>query len=370
MAAHSASCTVHINFIPKVGNVTSYITSPSGDIVLYYVENEDGTKSIVNPFTPERPAPLNLVCTSSSQNSDGGLPLQQLEVRCNNALLTFDGQGNCTTPLYAGVFKKTATGVLITGNYASPAAMVNSIITMTAQVQVGSSTVETTASYTLLTSLATRDAYHMTVFAANGNLVLSAENPQLTLGVRVLRGGVQLEGLDTGQRVAWYKMTAAGYTAVASTSATDSIYVSGQQLVVRRDGVDNYATIRAVLFNSAGIAVAQDTIAVMDTADIYGIEPCPDVDSTDLVIRETVGTEPASITFTPRTFRLHNNTATEIPGLRYDFAVWGPGSASLSTVAAPVASGTGVTSFAVTQDHCIQAGGADVDVYIATSSQS
>ena len=356
-----------IKYRVKSGTYTTYINSPSGDLVQYYT----GTKSNINKVYVDfaaSPRSIFLVSISSRQAEGVAKFSDNIKVNVNGIDLSFDESHTNTTPFGSNTrqFKlvKSSTslsyydGIEIRKNLLEDSQFAPITITLSASVQYGAQTDVLKASYTIPVMEYSGTGKIVTIKAAdNNNFVITSR--------------------ETTSAASKVKMEACVYDVEAVTEITEGLTYQWQKAVPTNEGWENingetaktftvtesmiatYGDYRVLVYDGNRVLIGSDTRSVMDATDPLIIELNPN--PADETIDEDESGN-SKVTYTPKV--VDRKSGKEMSGYLFRFSVKDAGGAPLNKwqngngdeLDAEMAT-TAQKSYEVTRAQCMQAQG-------------
>ena len=321
-----------IKYRVKSGTYTTYVNSPSGDLVQYYT----GTKSNLNKVYVDfatSPRSIFLVSISSRQAEGVAVFSDHVKVNVNGIDLSFNENQVNTTAFGSntGQFKLVKSssslsyydGIEIRKNLLEDSQFAPITITLSAPVQYGTQTDVLKASYTI----------PVMEYSGNGNIVTikAADNNNFVITSK-----------DTKSAASKVKMEACVYDIESGTVIEDGLTYQWQKAVPTNEGWENisgetaktftvtesmiatYGDYRVLVSDSNGNLIGSDTRSVMDATDPYIINLHPN--PADETIDEDESGNP-KVTYTPK---VAIRGGAEVDGFLFRFSVKDAGGAPLN----------------------------------------
>ena len=356
-----------IKYRVKSGTYTTYVNSPSGDLVQYYT----GTKSNITKIYVDfhnSPRSIFLVSISSRQAEGVAAFSDHVKVNVNGIDMSFnqDGVNTTTFGTNTGQFKLVKSnnsltyydGVQIQENLLVDSQFAPITITLSAPVQYGTQTDILKASYTI----------PVMEYSGTGNIVTikAADNNNFVITSR-----------DTKSEASRVRMEAYVYNIESGTEITENLTYQWQKAVPTNEGWANisdatskmfevtesdiatYGDYRVLVYEN-GTLIGSDTRSVMDATDPLIIELNPN--PADETIDEDESGN-SKVTYTPKV--VDRKSGKEMSGYLFCFSVKDAGGAPLNKwqngngddeLAAEMAT-TPQKSYEVTRAQCAQAQG-------------
>ena len=355
-----------IKYRVKSGTYTTYVNSPSGDLVQYYTGTKSNITKIYVDFATS-PRSLFLVSISSRQAEGVAVFSDHVKVNVNGIDMAFnqDGVNTTTFGTNTGQFKliKSSSslsyydGIEIRKNLLEDSQFAPITITLSAPVQYGAQTDVLKASYTI----------PVMEYSGNGNIVTikAADNNNFVITSK-----------DTKSAASKVKMEACVYDVETGKEITTGLTYQWQKAVPTNEGWENindetaktftvtesmiatYGDYRVLVYDGNRVLIGSDTRSVMDATDPYIINLHPN--PADETIDEDESGNP-KVTYTPR---VAVRGGKEIDGFLFCFSVKDAGGAPLNKwqngngdeLDAEMAT-TPQKSYEVTRAQCMQAQG-------------
>ena len=355
-----------IKYRVKSGTYTTYVNSPSGDLVQYYTGTKSNITKIYVDFATS-PRSLFLVSISSRQAEGVAVFSDHVKVNVNGIDMAFNQDGVNTTAFGSntGQFKliKSSSslsyydGIEIRKNLLEDSQFAPITITLSAPVQYGAQTDVLKASYTI----------PVMEYSGNGNIVTikAADNNNFVITSK-----------DTKSAASKVKMEACVYDVETGKEITTGLTYQWQKAVPTNEGWENindetaktftvtesmiatYGDYRVLVYDGNRVLIGSDTRSVMDATDPYIINLHPN--PADETIDEDESGNP-KVTYTPR---VAVRGGKEIDGFLFCFSVKDAGGAPLNKwqngngdeLDAEMAT-TPQESYEVTRAQCAQAQG-------------
>ena len=356
-----------IKYRVKSGTYTTYVNSPSGDLVQYYTGTKSNITKIYVDFATS-PRSLFLVSISSRQAEGVAVFSDHVKVNVNGIDMAFNQDGVNTTAFGSntGQFKliKSSSslsyydGIEIRKNLLEDSQFAPITITLSAPVQYGAQTDVLKASYTI----------PVMEYSGNGNIVTikAADNNNFVITSK-----------DTKSAASKVKMKACVYDVETGTEITTGLTYQWQEAVATNEGWANidgatakmfevteikiatYGDYRVLVYDGNRVLIGSDTRSVMDATDPYIINLHPN--PADETIDEDESGN-SKVTYTPK---VAVRGSSEVDGFLFCFSVKDAGGAPLNKwqngngndeLAAEMAT-TPQESYEVTRAQCAQAQG-------------
>ena len=355
-----------IKYRVKSGTYTTYVNSPSGDLVQYYTGTKSNITKIYVDFATS-PRSLFLVSISSRQAEGVAVFSDHVKVNVNGIDMAFNQDGVNTTAFGSntGQFKliKSSSslsyydGIEIRKNLLEDSQFAPITITLSAPVQYGAQTDVLKASYTI----------PVMEYSGNGNIVTikAADNNNFVITSK-----------DTKSAASKVKMEACVYDVETGKEITTGLTYQWQKAVPTNEGWENinnetaktftvtesmiatYGDYRVLVYENGNL-VGSDTRSVMDATDPYIINLHPN--PADETIDEDENGN-SKVTYTPKV--AERGSGKETDGFLFCFSVKDAGGAPLNKwqngngdeLDAEMAT-TAQKSYEVTRAQCAQAQG-------------
>ncbi len=368
-----------IKYRVKSGTYTTYVNSPSGDLVQYYTGTKSSIKKIYVDFATS-PRSLFLVSISSRQAEGVAEFSDHVKVNVNGIDLSFnqDGVNTTTFGTNTGQFKLVRSssslsyydGIEIRKNLLEDSQFAPITITLSAPVQYGTQTDVLKASYTI----------PVMEYSGNGNIVtIKAAD----------KNNFVITSKDTKSAASKVKMEACVYDVETGAGITENLTYQWQKAVPTNEGWENisnatsktfevtendiasYGDYRVLVYDGNRVLIGSDTRSVMDATDPIIIEWRPN--PADETIDEDESGN-SKVTYTPKVVDRKNGK--EMSGYLFCFSVKDAGGAPLNKwqngngdeLDAEMAT-TPQKSYEVTRAQCMQAqGNVNLTVFAVTKS--
>ena len=367
-----------IKYRVKSGTYTTYVNSPSGDLVQYYTGTKSNITKIYVDFATS-PRSLFLVSISSRQAEGVAVFSDHVKVNVNGIDMAFNQDGVNTTAFGSntGQFKliKSSSslsyydGIEIRKNLLEDSQFAPITITLSAPVQYGAQTDVLKASYTI----------PVMEYSGNGNIVTikAADNNNFVITSK-----------DTKSAASKVKMEACVYDVETGKEITTGLTYQWQKAVPTNEGWENindetaktftvtesmiatYGDYRVLVYENGNL-VGSDTRSVMDATDPYIINLHPN--PADETIDEDENGN-SKVTYTPKV--AERGSGKETDGFLFCFSVKDAGGAPLNKwqngngdeLDTEMAT-TAQESYEVTRAQCVQAqGNVNLTVFAVTKS--
>lgn len=356
-----------IKYRVKSGTYTTYVNSPSGDLVQYYT----GTKSNINKVYVDfatSPRSIFLVSISSRQAEGVATFSDNIKVNVNGIDLSFNENQVNTTAFGSntGQFKLVKSssslsyydGIEIRKNLLEDSQFAPITITLSAPVQYGTQTDILKASYTIPVMEYSGNGKIVTIKAADNNnfVITSRETPsaskvKMEACVYDVESG---EEIKTDLTYQWQRAVATNKGWEDISNATSKIFE------VTENDIATYGDYRVLVYGGNRVLIGSDTRSVMDATDPLIIELNPN--PADETIDEDESGN-SKVTYTPKV--VDRKSGKEMSGYLFCFSVKDAGGAPLNKwqngngddeLAAEMAT-TAQKSYEVTRAQCMQAQG-------------
>ena len=355
-----------IKYRVKSGTYTTYVNSPSGDLVQYYTGTKSSIKKIYVDFH-NSPRSIFLVSISSRQTEGVATFSDNIKVNVNGIDLSFNESHVNTTPFGSntGQFELVKSsgslhyfdGVRIKENLLVDSQFAPITITLSAPVQYGTQTDILKASYTIPVMEYSGNGNIVTIKAGdNNNFVITSKDTTsdasrviMEAYVYDIESGTVIEDDLTYQ---WQK-------AVATNEGWENIRdATAKTFKVTESDIATYGDYRVLVYEN-GTLIGSDTRSVMDATDPYVIELNPN--PADETIDEDESGN-SKVTYTPKVVDRRNGKVAS--GFLFCFSVKDAGGAPLNKwqngngdeLDAEMAT-TPQKSYEVTRAQCAQAQG-------------
>ena len=367
-----------IKYRVKSGTYTTYVNSPSGDLVQYYTGTKSSIKKIYVDFH-NSPRSIFLVSISSRQTEGVATFSDNIKVNVNGIDLSFNESHVNTTPFGSntGQFELVKSsgslhyfdGVRIKENLLVDSQFAPITITLSAPVQYGTQTDILKASYTIPVMEYSGNGNIVTIKAGdNNNFVITSKDTTsdasrviMEAYVYDIESGTVIEDDLTYQ---WQK-------AVATNEGWENIRdATAKTFKVTESDIATYGDYRVLVYEN-GTLIGSDTRSVMDATDPYVIELNPN--PADETIDEDESGN-SKVTYTPKVVDRRNGKVAS--GFLFCFSVKDAGGAPLNKwqngngdeLDAEMAT-TPQKSYEVTRAQCMQAqGNVNLTVFAVTKS--
>ena len=367
-----------IKYRVKSGTYTTYVNSPSGDLVQYYTGTKSSIKKIYVDFH-NSPRSIFLVSISSRQTEGVTTFSDNIKVNVNGIDMSFnqDGVNTTTFGTNTGQFKLVKSnnslsyydGIQIQKNLLVDSQFAPITITLSAPVQYGTQTDILKASYTIPVMEYSGNGNIVTIKAGdNNNFVITSKDTTSDASRVIMEAYVyDIESgavIEDGLTYQWQK-------AVATNEGWENISdATAKTFKVKESDIATYGDYRVLVYEN-GSLIGSDTRSVMDATDPYVIELNPN--PADETIDEDESGN-SKVTYTPKVVDRRNGKVAS--GFLFCFSVKDAGGAPLNKwqngngdeLDAEMAT-TPQKSYEVTRAQCMQAqGNVNLTVFAVTKS--
>ena len=367
-----------IKYRVKSGTYTTYVNSPSGDLVQYYTGTKSSIKKIYVDFH-NSPRSIFLVSISSRQTEGVATFSDNIKVNVNGIDMSFnqDGVNTTTFGTNTGQFKLVKSnnslsyydGIQIQKNLLVDSQFAPITITLSAPVQYGTQTDILKASYTIPVMEYSGNGNIVTIKAGdNNNFVITSKDTTSDASRVIMEAYVyDIESgavIEDGLTYQWQK-------AVATNEGWENISdATAKTFKVTESDIATYGDYRVLVYEN-GTLIGSDTRSVMDATDPYVIELNPN--PADETIDEDESGN-SKVTYTPKVVDRRNGKVAS--GFLFCFSVKDAGGAPLNKwqngngdeLDAEMAT-TPQKSYEVTRAQCMQAqGNVNLTVFAVTKS--
>lgn len=356
-----------IKYRVKSGTYTTYINSPSGDLVQYYT----GTKSNITKIYVDfhnSPRSIFLVSISSRQAEGVAVFSDSIKVNVNGIDLSFNESHVNTTPFGSntGQFELVKSsdslhyfdGVKIRENLLVDSQFAPITITLSAPVQYGTQTDILKASYTIPVMEYSGTGKIVTIKAAdNNNFVITSR--ETTSAASKVKMEAYVYDVGSGEEIKT-DLTYQWQKAVPTNEGWENISnATSKTFEVTENDIATYGDYRVLVYDGNRVLIGSDTRSVMDATDPLIIELNPN--PADETIDEDESGN-SKVTYTPKVVDRKNGK--EMSGYLFCFSVKDAGGAPLNKwqngnsdeLDAEMAT-TPQKSYEVTRAQCMQAQG-------------
>ena len=367
-----------IKYRVKSGTYTTYVNSPSGDLVQYYTGTKSNITKIYVDFA-NSPRSLFLVSISSRQAEGVAKFSDNIKVNVNGIDLSFnqDGVNTTTFGTNTGQFKLVKSssslsyydGIEIRKNLLEDSQFAPITITLSAPVQYGTQTDVLKASYTIPVMEYSGNGKIVTIKAGDtNNFVITSRETTSAASKVIMEAYVYDVGsgeeIKTDLTYQWQK-------AVPTNEGWENINgETAKTFTVTESMIATYGDYRVLVSDSNGNLIGSDTRSVMDATDPYIINLHPN--PADETIDEDESGNP-KVTYTPK---VAVRGGSEVDGFLFCFSVKDAGGAPLNKwqngngdeLDTEMAT-TPQKSYEVTRAQCMQAqGNVNLTVFAVTKS--
>ena len=355
-----------IKYRVKSGTYTTYVNSPSGDLVQYYTGTKSSIKKIYVDFH-NSPRSIFLVSISSRQTEGVATFSDNIKVNVNGIDLSFNESHVNTTPFGSntGQFELVKSnkslhyfdGVKIRENLLVDSQFAPINITLSAPVQYGTQTDILKDSYTIPVMEYSGTGNIVTIKAADkNNFVITSKDTKSAASKVIMEACVY--DVETGAEIT-ENLTYQWQKAVATNEGWENISnEKGKTFTVTESMIATYGDYRVLVYDGNKVLIGSDTRSVMDATDPYIINLHPN--PADETIDEDESGNP-KVTYTPK---VAVRGGAEVDGFLFCFSVKDAGGAPLNKwqngnsdeLDAEMAT-TPQKSYEVTRAQCAQAQG-------------
>ena len=367
-----------IKYRVKSGTYTTYVNSPSGDLVQYYTGTKSNITKIYVDFA-NSPRSLFLVSISSRQTEGVAEFSDHIKVNVNGIDMSFnqDGVNTTTFGTNTGQFKLVKSnnslsyydGIQIQKNLLVDSQFAPITITLSAPVQYGTQTDILKASYTIPVMEYSGNGNIVTIKAGdNNNFVITSK--KTTSAASKVKMEACVYDVETGAEIT-ENLTYQWQKAVPTNEGWENINdETAKTFTVTESMIATYGDYRVLVSDSNGNLIGSDTRSVMDATDPYIINLHPN--PADETIDEDESGNP-KVTYTPK---VAVRGGAEVDGFLFCFSVKDAGGAPLNKwqngngdeLDAEMAT-TPQKSYEVTRAQCMQAqGNVNLTVFAVTKS--
>lgn len=366
-----------IKYRVKSGTYTTYVNSPSGDLVQYYTGTKSNIKKIYVDFH-NSPRSIFLVSISSRQTEGVATFSDNIKVNVNGIDLSFNESHVNTTPFGSntGQFELVKSnsslhyfdGVKIRENLLEDSQFAPITITLSAPVQYGTQTDILKASYTIPVMEYSGNGNIVTIKAAdNNNFIITSK--KTTSAASKVKMEACVYDVETGAEIT-ENLTYQWQKAVPTNEGWENINgETAKTFTVTESMIATYGDYRVLVYENETL-IGSDTRSVMDATDPYIINLHPN--PADETIDEDESGNP-KVTYTPK---VAVRGGAEVDGFLFCFSVKDAGGAPLNKwqngngdeLDAEMAT-TPQKSYEVTRAQCMQAqGNVNLTVFAVTKS--
>ena len=367
-----------IKYRVKSGTYTTYVNSPSGDLVQYYTGTKSNITKIYVDFA-NSPRSLFLVSISSRQAEGVAEFSDHIKVNVNGIDMSFnqDGVNTTTFGTNTGQFKLVKSnnslsyydGIQIQKNLLVDSQFAPITITLSAPVQYGTQTDILKASYTIPVMEYSGNGNIVTIKAGdNNNFVITSK--KTTSAASKVKMEACVYDVETGAEIT-ENLTYQWQKAVPTNEGSEDVNdETAKTFTVTESMIATYGDYRVLVSDSNGNLIGSDTRSVMDATDPYIINLHPN--PADETIDEDESGNP-KVTYTPK---VAVRGGAEVDGFLFCFSVKDAGGAPLNKwqngngdeLDAEMAT-TPQKSYEVTRAQCMQAqGNVNLTVFAVTKS--
>ena len=367
-----------IKYRVKSGTYTTYVNSPSGDLVQYYTGTKSNITKIYVDFA-NSPRSLFLVSISSRQAEGVAEFSDHIKVNVNGIDMSFnqDGVNTTTFGTNTGQFKLVKSssslnyydGIEIRKNLLEDSQFAPITIPLSAPVQYGTQTDILKASYTIPVMEYSGNGNIVTIKAAdNNNFVITSKKK--TSAASKVKMEACVYDVETGAEIT-ENLTYQWQKAVPTNEGWENISgATAKMFEVAEDKIATYGDYRVLVSDNNGNLIGSDTRSVMDATDPYIINLHPN--PADETIDEDENGN-SKVTYTPK---VAVRGGAEVDGFLFCFSVKDAGGAPLNKwqngngdeLDAEMAT-TPQKSYEVTRAQCMQAqGNVNLTVFAVTKS--
>ena len=356
-----------IKYRVKSGTYTTYVNSPSGDLVQYYT----GTKSNITKIYVDfhnSPRSLFLVSISSRQAEGVAKFSDNIKVNVNGIDLSFNESHVNTTPFGSntGQFELVKSsdslhyfdGVKIRENLLEDSQFAPITITLSAPVQYGAQTDVLKASYTIPVMEYSGNGNFVTIKAGDTNNFVITSKEATSKASKVIMNACVYD-VETGAEIT-ENLTYQWQRAVATNEGWENISnATSKTFTVTESMIATYGDYRVLVSDNNGNLIGSDTRSVMDATDPLIIELNPNP-ADETIDEDDSGN--SKVTYTPKV--VDRKSGKEMSGYLFCFSVKDAGGAPLNKwqngnsdeLDAEMAT-TAQESYEVTRAQCMQAQG-------------
>lgn len=354
-----------IKYRVKSGTYTTYVNSPSGDLVQYYT----GTKSNINKVYVDfatSPRSIFLVSISSRQAEGVATFSDNIKVNVNGIDLSFNENQVNTTAFGSntGQFKLVKSssslsyydGIEIRKNLLEDSQFAPITITLSAPVQYGTQTDVLKASYTIPVMEYSGNGNIVTIKAGDTNNFVITSRETTSAASKVIMEACVYD-VESGEEIKT-DLTYQWQKAVATNVGWENISNGKDKtFTVTESDIATYGDYRVLVYENRNL-IGSDTRSVMDATDPYIINLHPN--PADETIDEDESGN-SKVTYTPK---VAVRGSSEVDGFLFCFSVKDAGGAPLNKwqngnsdeLDAEMAT-TAQKSYEVTRAQCMQAQG-------------
>lgn len=356
-----------IKYRVKSGTYTTYVNSPSGDLVQYYTGTKSNITKIYIDFH-NSPRSIFLVSISSRQAEGVATFSDNIKVNVNGIDLSFNESHVNTTPFGSntGQFKLVKSssspsyydGIEIRKNLLEDSQFAPITITLSAPVQYGTQTDILKASYTIPVMEYSGNGNFVTIKSGDDNNFVITSKEATNKASRVIMNACVYD-VETGAEIT-ENLTYQWQKAVATNVGWENISnATSKTFEVTENDIATYGDYRVLVYDGNRVLIGSDTRSVMDATDPLIIELNPN--PADETIDEDESGN-SKVTYTPKVVDRKNGK--KMSGYLFCFSVKDAGGAPLNKwqngnsdeLDAEMAT-TAQKSYEVTRAQCMQAQG-------------
>ena len=355
-----------IKYRVKSGTYTTYVNSPSGDLVQYYTGTKSNITKIYIDFH-NSPRSIFLVSISSRQAEGVATFSDNIKVNVNGIDLSFNENQVNTTAFGSntGQFKLVKSssslsyydGIEIRKNLLEDSQFAPITITLSAPVQYGTQTDVLKASYTIPVMEYSGNGNFVTIKSGDDNNFVITSKEATNKASKVIMNACVYD-VETGAEIT-ENLTYQWQKAVATNEGWANISgATAKTFTVTESMIATYGDYRVLVSDNNGNLIGSDTRSVMDATDPYIINLHPN--PADETIDEDESGN-SKVTYTPK---VAIRGGSEVDGFLFCFSVKDAGGAPLNKwqngnsdeLDAEMAT-TAQKSYEVTRAQCMQAQG-------------
>ena len=356
-----------IKYRVKSGTYTTYVNSPSGDLVQYYTGTKSNITKIYVDFATS-PRSLFLVSISSRQAEGVAVFSDHVKVNVNGIDMAFNQDGVNTTAFGSntGQFKLVKSssslsyydGIEIRKNLLEDSQFAPITITLSAPVQYGAQTDVLKASYTIPVMEYSGNGNFVTIKAGDTNNFVITSKEATSKASKVIMNACVYD-VETGAEIT-ENLTYQWQKAVATNEGWENISnATSKTFTVTESMIATYGDYRVLVSDNNGNLIGSDTRSVMDATDPLIIELNPNP-ADETIDEDDSGN--SKVTYTPKV--VDRKSGKEMSGYLFCFSVKDAGGAPLNKwqngnsdeLDAEMAT-TAQESYEVTRAQCMQAQG-------------
>ena len=354
-----------IKYRVKSGTYTTYVNSPSGDLVQYYTGTKSNITKIYIDFH-NSPRSIFLVSISSRQAEGVATFSDNIKVNVNGIDLSFNENQVNTTAFGSntGQFKLVKSssslnyydGIEIRENLLEDSQFAPITITLSAPVQYGTQTDVLKASYTIPVMEYSGNGNIVTIKAGDTNNFVITSRETTSAASKVIMEACVYD-VESGEEIKT-DLTYQWQKAVATNVGWENISNGKDKtFTVTESDIATYGDYRVLVYENRNL-IGSDTRSVMDATDPYIINLHPN--PADETIDEDESGN-SKVTYTPK---VAVRGSSEVDGFLFCFSVKDAGGAPLNKwqngnsdeLDAEMAT-TAQKSYEVTRAQCMQAQG-------------